>query len=151
MVAEETADAGLTGGGGGAACGGTSGGGNGGAFNSALLNLYEDGTRYVGWHRDDEKVFGADPEIVSVSFGVTRDFQLREVKEKGSGAGSSGGVGGRGAERRRLCVRLSPGDVLVMRGTLQRYWQHCLPKRAGVDGVRVSLTFRRIVQPEAAP
>jgi hypothetical protein len=83
-------------------------------------------------------LLNCDHQIVSVSFGATRDFHLREA------------AAGGGAARRRLCVRLSPGDVLVMRGALQRRWQHALPKRAGVDGPRVSLTFRRIVAPEAA-
>ncbi|GBF96005.1 DNA repair protein [Raphidocelis subcapitata] len=130
--------AGSGGGGGGSGGGRDSGGAAAGAsggvrpFNSCLLNLYGDGSRYVGWHRDDEPVFGPDPEIASASFGAARDFQLREV------AGA----------RRRLCVRLSTGDVLVMRGTLQRHWQHALPKRKRVDAPRISLTFRRIVAPE---
>ena len=32
-------------------------------FNTCLLNLYEDGARYVGWHRDNEREFGEDPEV----------------------------------------------------------------------------------------
>jgi hypothetical protein len=57
-------DAGFSddnGGGGGGGEGASSSGG--GAFNSCLLNLYEDGSRYVGWHRDDDKVFGSEPEV----------------------------------------------------------------------------------------
>ena len=70
------------------------------------------------------------PQIVSVSFGAARDFLLREASNTA----------------RRVAVRLSAGDVLVMRGTLQRHWHHCVPKRAKVDSPRVSLTFRRIVR-----
>jgi hypothetical protein len=107
--------------------------GSGARFNTCLLNLYEDGSRYVGWHKDDERGLGDDPEIASASFGGTRDFQLREA-----GPGSAAGGG------RKLCVPLGNGDVLIMRGTLQRYWQHTVPKRArGV--ARISLTFRRVV------
>jgi hypothetical protein len=127
---------------GGALESGSSGKGGGGAgaacrFNSCLLNLYEDGSRYVGWHRDDERGLGEDPEIASASFGGTRDFHLRECT-----AGVGGGGGGGGG--RKLCVQLANGDVLVMRGALQRHWQHAVPKRARAGAARISLTFRRV-------
>lgn len=69
------------------------------------------------------------PQIVSVSFGAARDFQLREI------AGA----------RRRVTVLLSPGDVLIMRGTTQRHWQHGVPQRAKTTSPRVSLTFRNML------
>src|SRR6185436_9632432 len=46
-------------------------------FNSVLLNLYRTGSDSVGWHRDNEKEFGENPIIASVSFGETRTFQLK--------------------------------------------------------------------------
>ncbi|MGI8580887.1 MAG: alpha-ketoglutarate-dependent dioxygenase AlkB, partial [Chitinophagaceae bacterium] len=45
-------------------------------FNSVLLNLYRTGKDSVGWHRNNEKEFGTNPIIASVSFGETRPFQL---------------------------------------------------------------------------
>ena len=44
--------------------------------NCANLNLYKDGSQSVGWHADDEKLFGGlihDCTIVSQSLGVTRE------------------------------------------------------------------------------
>ncbi len=40
------------------------------------------------------------------------------------------------------------GDVLIMEGNCQRDWQHTIPKRARCQGMRINLTFRRIVTPE---
>ena len=41
-------------------------------------------------------------------------------------------------------VRLdpAPGDLLVMGGTCQRTWQHCVPKSATLAGPRISVTLR---------
>ena len=50
---------------------------------SVLLNLYRDGNDSLGWHRDNEKMLGPEPVIVSVSLGATRLFQFRRsIKQK---------------------------------------------------------------------
>lgn len=46
-------------------------------FNSCLVNLYRDKNDCVGFHADDEKLFGSDPFIASVSFGQARRFQMK--------------------------------------------------------------------------
>ncbi|MEO8569538.1 MAG: alpha-ketoglutarate-dependent dioxygenase AlkB, partial [Ginsengibacter sp.] len=51
-------------------------------FNSVLLNLYRTGKDSVGWHRDNEKEFGINPVIASVSFGETRPFHLKHKFKK---------------------------------------------------------------------
>lgn len=62
----------------------------GSSFNSLLLNRYKGGNDYVGWHADDEKLYGATPEIASVSFGCERDFILKKKPcKKSSGMISS--------------------------------------------------------------
>jgi alkylated DNA repair dioxygenase AlkB len=47
-------------------------------FNSCLLNLYRHGHDCVGWHADNERLYGPDPTIGSVSFGECREFLLRK-------------------------------------------------------------------------
>lgn len=37
------------------------------------------------------------------------------------------------------------GDVLVMSGTCQRDWEHCVPKRTAGEGARINLTFRTVL------
>ncbi|KAL6567567.1 hypothetical protein OROGR_001235 [Orobanche gracilis] len=54
----------------------------GSSFNSLLLNRYKGGNDYVGWHADDEKLYGSTPEIASVSFGCERDFILKKKPNK---------------------------------------------------------------------
>ncbi len=98
-------------------------------FNSVLLNQYRNGKDYVGWHRDNEKELGINPIIASVSFGVTRNFQLQHCKEKNL----------------KQSIELTHGSVLIMRGETQHHWLHCLPKRKRVDQTRVNLTFRYVV------
>lgn len=43
---------------------------------------------------------------------------------------------------------LGEGSLLVMRGSVQEHWTHSVPKRKGVEGGRINLTFRRITRPE---
>ncbi|KAG8385891.1 hypothetical protein BUALT_Bualt03G0092200 [Buddleja alternifolia] len=52
------------------------------SFNSLLLNRYKGGNDHVGWHADDEKLYGPTPEIASVSFGCDRDFLLKKKPNK---------------------------------------------------------------------
>lgn len=56
----------------------------GSSFNSLLLNRYKGGNDYVGWHSDDEKLYGLNPEIASVSFGCEREFFLKKRPSKTS-------------------------------------------------------------------
>jgi hypothetical protein len=48
----------------------------------------------------------------------------------------------------KITVPLASGDVLIMSGTTQQHWQHCVPKRKKVLGPRINLTFRNIIRPE---
>lgn len=100
----------------------------GSTFNCVLLNWYRDGQDSLSWHADDEAELGKDPVIASANFGATRDFQLRSNKNY----------------NHKITIPLRHGTLLVMRGELQRHWQHSVPKRAKVDGSRFNLTFRTI-------
>eukprot|EP00803_Ostreobium_quekettii_P009275 evm.model.scf_254EXC.15 EVM.evm.TU.scf_254EXC.15 scf_254EXC:107867-108891(+) len=105
---------------------------SGAAFNCCLLNCYRDGGDRMGWHSDNESLFGERPTIASVSFGCRRDFLLRRNEDV--------------SEKHRF--GLGEGDVLVMAGATQEDWQHSVPRRARVGACRINLTFRRIVSPE---
>lgn len=98
-------------------------------FNSVLLNLYRDGNDSMSWHSDDEPEMGEQPVIASLSLGAERDFQLRHRQHP----------------ERKLTINLPHGSLLLMRGNLQRDWQHQLPKRKRVTEPRVNLTFRHIL------
>jgi alkylated DNA repair dioxygenase AlkB len=97
-------------------------------FNSVLCNLYRDGQDSVGWHADDEPLFGGDPVVGSVSYGAPRLFKLRRNDKTAS-----------------RDIILLDSQLLVMGRSIQKDWQHCIPKTAQAVGPRINLTFRQIV------
>jgi len=98
-------------------------------FNCCLLNLYNGGSHHLGWHSDNEKEFGENPTIASVTFGATREFYLRRNVDHAY----------------KLAYFLGNGDMLIMKGSTQKHYMHAVPKRANVEGIRINLTFRQIL------
>ena len=96
-------------------------------FNSVLLNLYRDGNDSISWHTDAEKELGKNPVIASVNFGDTRTFQLKHIDTN-----------------EKISIELTHGSLLVMKGELQHYWKHQVPKTKKKKSPRVNLTFRVI-------
>ena len=90
------------------------------------LNLYRDGDDSVAWHGDRVARDRVQSTIAIVSVGGHRPFRLRP---------RSGG-GGNTVE-----LRLGGGDLLVMGGSCQRTWYHCVPKVRQAPP-RISVTFR---------
>ncbi|GGG54099.1 alpha-ketoglutarate-dependent dioxygenase AlkB family protein [Bizionia arctica] len=97
-------------------------------FNSVLLNLYRDGNDSNGWHADNEKELGSNPVIASVSFGATRNFKFKHRTLK--------------QENHKL--ELKHGSLLLMKGEMQKYWLHQIPKTLKPTEKRINLTFRYI-------
>jgi alkylated DNA repair dioxygenase AlkB len=104
----------------------------GAGFNSVLANLYRDGRDCMGWHSDAEPELGPAPVIASLSLGATRRFSF---KHRATG--------------RTLALDLPHGSLLVMAGATQRHYRHALPRTARPVGVRINLTFRRILSAPA--
>lgn len=98
-------------------------------FNSVLLNYYEDGEVYMGWHSDNEIELGANPVIASLSLGESRDFLFKHKYNK---------------NQKKIKINLKSGSLLIMKGETQYFWNHCLPKRRGIHNGRINLTFRYI-------
>ena len=95
-------------------------------FLTAGLCLYRDGHDSVAWHGDRiGRSREADTMVAIVSVGAPRDLLLRP-REGGT------------------FIRLPSGhgDLLVMGGSCQRTWDHCVPKTARPVGPRVSVQFR---------
>ena len=100
-------------------------------FNGVLANCYRNGNDSVGWHSDNEAEFGTDPIIASVSFGESRQFDLKHLFKD---------------DVQTIRCQLSHGSLLVMGNGVQKFWKHQLPKRKNITQPRVNLTFRNIVQ-----
>ena len=96
-------------------------------FNSVLLNLYRNGNDSMGWHSDDESEMGLNPVIASISLGGSRMMKFRHRSD---------------SEVSNFVLELSPGSLLIMAGTTQKFWQHEIPKTKKSVGERLNLTFR---------
>jgi alkylated DNA repair dioxygenase AlkB len=95
-------------------------------FVSAGMCLYRDGRDSVAWHGDRiGRGRSSDTMVAIVSFGSPRPLMLRPV-----GGGES------------LRFPLGHGDLVVMGGSCQRTWEHCIPKTTKPVGPRVSVQFR---------
>lgn len=108
----------------------------GASFNACLCNWYASGAAALGWHADDEPELGADPVIASLSFGQPRLFRFR-LKRPWRDAEGGG---------QTWDFLLSPGDLLIMSGPTQRFFEHQLPADARAAEARLNLTFRRVFQ-----
>jgi len=97
-------------------------------FNSALANLYRDGSDGVAWHSDNESELGRSPVIGSVSLGESRTFQMKHKTKKNL----------------NFSMQLEAGSLLLMKGETQNNWLHQVPKTTKALNERINLTFRFI-------
>lgn len=95
-------------------------------FTTAGLCFYRDGRDSVAWHGDRIGRGAREDTMVAIlSVGAPRDLLLRPVH------------GGDSVRR-----PLGHGDLIVMGGSCQRTWEHCVPKTARAAGPRISVQFR---------
>ncbi|MFE0416394.1 alpha-ketoglutarate-dependent dioxygenase AlkB [Streptomyces tendae] len=96
-------------------------------FTTAGLCHYRDGRDSVAWHGDRiGRGARQDTMVAILSVGAPRDLLLRPA-------------GGGGETVRRP---LGHGDLIVMGGSCQRTWEHCIPKSSRAAGPRISVQFR---------
>lgn len=96
------------------------------AFATSGLCFYRDGKDSVAWHGDDTGRSRTEDTMVAIlSLGAARPLLLRP-----RGGGTS------------MRFTLGHGDLLVMGGSCQRTWEHCVPKSARPTGPRISVQFR---------
>lgn len=94
------------------------------ALTRVSANLYRDGRDSVAWHGDRVARDLPDAVVACVSLGHRRPFRLRP---RGGGAS--------------IVLEPGRGDLVVMGGTCQRTWQHCVPKVRDA-GPRICVMFR---------
>ena len=98
-------------------------------FVTAGMCLYRDGRDSVAWHGDRiGRSRTEDTMVAIVSFGDPRRLHLRPRDKD------------RGGEP--LVVETGHGDLVVMGGSCQRTWEHCIPKTTQAVGPRVSVQYR---------
>ncbi|TFK61710.1 hypothetical protein BDN72DRAFT_828091 [Pluteus cervinus] len=139
-------------------------------FNHVMLNLYEDGSVYIGNHRDNME----NRVIASLSLGTPRTFVMtydplqsaldssesappKKRRRKQSNAKSTAvadqnpksatpnnGETSEPAKPEKRVWTLANGSLVVMQGVTQRFWKHSIPKETKIKGGRISLTFRQL-------
>jgi alkylated DNA repair dioxygenase AlkB len=95
-------------------------------FTTSGLCYYRDGRDSVAWHGDRIGRGAREDTMVAIlSVGTPRDLLLRPLH------------GGESVRR-----PLGHGDLIVMGGSCQRTWEHCVPKTTRAAGPRISVQFR---------
>ncbi len=94
------------------------------ALDRISAGYYRDGADSVAWHGDRIARDREEATVATVSLGGPRRFRLRP-----KGGGPS------------LTFSLGHGDLVVMGGSTQRTWEHCVPKVAAAPP-RIALMFR---------
>ena len=97
-------------------------------FNSVLINVYRDGKDSNGWHSDNEKELGKNPQIASLSFGASRNIHFRHKQTN-----------------LKKTIEMKNGSLMFMGGSIQHHWKHQVPKTSKVNNTRINMTFRSII------
>ena len=99
-------------------------------YDYCFLNRYRNGNDAVAWHGDRDGGRDARLVITSLSLGATRTFQLRPKKDSG-------------LRHDPISVDVTHGDLVVMAGDTQLYWEHRVPREPRIAGERLNVTFRQ--------
>ena len=100
-------------------------------LNSCNVNRCTDGMQHCGMHSDDEVLFRRPEgeDISSLSIGASRTFLVRKDFT--------------GATRD---IIPDDGDILFMKGKVQRFFQHGIPQEPHITGTRINFTWRHIAK-----
>jgi len=95
-------------------------------YNGILINKYKTGEDYISAHSDDEKNLD-DSGVVSISYGATRKFRIRDKKTK----------------KIIKDFALESYSIIQMGGKFQQEFTHEVPIERKIKDERISFTFRR--------
>ena len=95
-------------------------------FNAILVNCYETGENTVSSHSDDSRHLDTNHGVVSISYGATRKFRVRDIH----------------TNRILIDVMAESGSILQMTGDFQSTYKHEIPLEKRIKDSRVSFTFR---------
>jgi hypothetical protein len=94
-------------------------------FDYCLAHIYPNGSSTIAWHRDSEAMF---TDVVSVSFGASRKFRLRDIQAT------------KGWDHEYV---LNNGDLLHMHKGCQNKYKHTVPAEKRITAPRINFTFRK--------
>ena len=101
--------------------------------NSILINKYTNGKNVIPKHRDSEHIFGDNPVIAVYSVGSSRVIRFTRVHQNNNKKIKN---------EVPIDIKLEEGSLLIMSGTVQKYYVHEILKDDEITDTRYSLTFR---------
>lgn len=102
-------------------------------YNFVLINRYDNGNNYIGFHSDDERNLDKSSGIVGVSFGAEREFQLVPKNFVPVNIPS------------KISLILHHGSIIHIGDPTNTFWKHSIPKSSKIKQIRISLTFRNLI------
>ncbi|KAG0143017.1 hypothetical protein CROQUDRAFT_661764 [Cronartium quercuum f. sp. fusiforme G11] len=99
--------------------------------NVAASNCYRGSKESVGWHADQLTYLGPYPTIASLSLGTGRQFRLRAVRNMNDP---------NAATPRTYSIFLPHNSLLIMHGSCQERYKHCIPTQNTLDVFKPSTT-----------
>jgi alkylated DNA repair dioxygenase AlkB len=112
------------------------------SFNSALFNYYRNGEDAIGSHRDDIAVLGENNTIACVSFGSPRLFKMKRVIYNPDNLKSL--KLNKLQQHMNKDIIVNPGSLLIMAGSVQKFFSHEVPKSTEFIQERQSITLRHV-------
>ena len=95
-------------------------------FNGILVNKYKDGLEYISDHSDNEQEI-SDKGVISVSYGATRKFRIRNKLTK----------------KIVKDILTENYQIIQMNGNFQKEFLHGIPIEKKIKEERISFTFRK--------
>lgn len=112
-------------------------------INSVLLNHYANGESSIKYHRDDESIFGDNPTIAMLTFGIERPLNfIRSTFDPQNPKCTSID---KNCENLNKTFVIKEGQLFIMAGSVQKYFVHGIDKDMSVINSRFSVTFREHV------
>ena len=97
-------------------------------YNSVLVNWYDGGNEYIGFHSDKTDHLVPDSNIYGISFGSERIMRFKNKEHK-----------------TLIDFRLEHNSIINMVGGCQDVFQHSIIQNKKISGKRISLTFRKVI------
>lgn len=99
--------------------------------NFVLINRYEGGNQYIGYHSDDEKDLDQKSPIAGISFGAEREILFKHKTND---------------KCKIKSLLLKNGSAYCMHYPTNKFYAHSIPKKSGINGIRISFTFRQMTK-----
>lgn len=98
-------------------------------MNGFLVNWYEDNKAYIGAHSDSTDNLVPGSEIISISFGASREMRFQKKKCMPD-------------DIINTKLNLTNGTVVIMGGNCQYTHKHSIPVSRVISGRRINITCR---------